>query len=179
MVAFIIMGIVSMVLAYSTILFVPLYAVDHLGASEARSAAMLSIPFFGGIWGGTLGGYLSDRLGRIPVIIAVGLIAAPAIYLLNQVSLGIWLYALLLIIGTAMHLGMPVVESYIIRHASARKRSTVLGLYYTGSRGGPAIALLLGYLIDTYGFYFTFSGVGAVLIAVTLVCAVLLWGKRG
>jgi len=89
------------------------------------------------------------------------------------------LYAVLLIMGTAMHVGMPVVESYIIRHVSPRRRSTVLGIYYMGSRGGPAITLLLGYLLDKYGFYVTYSGVAAVLFIVTLVCAGLLWGKRG
>jgi MFS family permease len=177
--AFIALGIASMALVYSTLQFVPLYAVDVLGASEKAGAAMLSIAFFGGIWGGPLGGYLSDRLGRIPVIIAVGLVVGPAIYLLNHVSLGLGLYAVLLLMGTAMHVGMPVVEAYIISHVSPQKRSTVLGIYYMGSRGGPAITLLLGYLIDTYQFYITFSGVAATMFVVMLVCTALLWGKRG
>ncbi len=176
--AFIAMGIASMVLIYSTLQFVSLYAVDVLGASEEYGAALLSVAYFGGIWGGPLGGYLSDRLGRIPVIIAVGIIAGPAIYLLNHVSLGVSLYAVLLLMGTAMHLGMPVVESYIISHVSAQKRSTVLGIYYMGSRGGPAITLLFGYLIDTYRFPVTLSGIALAMAAVALVCAALLWGKR-
>ncbi len=177
--AIIAIGIASMVLVYSSLQFVSLYAVDVLGASKEAGAAMLSIAYFGGIWGGPLGGYLSDRLGRIPVVIAVGLIAGPSIYLLNHVSLGVSLYAVLLLMGTAMHVGMPVVESYIIGHVSPQKRSTVLGIYYTGSRGGPAITLLLGFLIDTYKFYITFSGVAVTMAAVALVCSALLWGKRG
>ncbi|MGB2877929.1 MAG: MFS transporter [Dehalococcoidales bacterium] len=177
--AFIAIGIASMVLIYSTLQFVSLYAVDVLGASKETGAALLSVAFFGGIWGGPLGGFLSDRLGRVPVIIAVGLIAGPAIYLLNFVSLGFSLYAVLLLMGTAMHVGMPVVESYIISHVSPQKRSTVLGIYYMGSRGGPAITLLLGYLIDTYRFYMTLSWVALVMVAVALVSSALLWGKRG
>jgi MFS family permease len=177
--AFVVLGIVSMVLVYSSLQFVPLYAVDQLGASEEWGGALLSIAFLGGLFGGPLGGWLSDLLGRVPVIIAVGLVAGPAIFFLNQVSLGFGLYAVLLIMGTAMHVGMPVVESYIIRHVSAQRRSTVLGIYYMGSRGGPAITLLLGYLLDKYGFYATYSGVAAVLFLITLVCAGLLWGKRG
>jgi len=172
-------GIASMVLIYSTLQFVSLYAVDVLGASKEAGAALLSIAYFGGIWGGPFGGYLSDRLGRIPVVIAVGLIAGPAIYLLNYVSLGFSLYAVLLLMGTAMHIGMPVVESYIISHVSPRKRSTVLGLYYMGSRGGPAITLLIGYLIDTYQFFTTLSGVALVMFVVALGCTALLWGNRG
>lgn len=179
LVAFIAVGIASMVLIYSSLQFVSLYAVDVLGASKEIGAVTLSIAYAGGLWGGPLGGYLSDRLGRIPLIIAVGLVAGPAIYLLNYVSLGFSLIAVLLLMGTAMHVGMPVVESYIISHVSPQKRSTVLGIYYMGSRGGPAITLLLGYLIDTYQFFITLSGVALVMFAVALVSTALLWGKRG
>jgi len=178
LVAFITLGIASMALIYSTISFVPFFIVDHFGASEESAAAMLSLAFFGGLWAGPLGGYLSDRIGRVPVILAVGFIAAPAIYLLNLVSLGLTISIILIIIGMAMHLGMPVVEAYIISHTSERKRSTVLGLYYLGSRGGPAIAPIIGYLIDNYGFYTSFSMVSTTLLAVTVVCALLLWGSR-
>jgi MFS family permease len=77
-----------------------------------------------------------------------------------------------------MYLGMPVVEAYIISHTSERRRSTVLGIYYFGSRGGPAIAPVIGYLIDHYGFYTGFSVMGATMIAVTLICTIFLWGSR-
>jgi MFS family permease len=150
-----------------------------LGASEQQGAALLSIAYFGGIWGSPLGGHLSDRLGRIPVIIAIGLISGPVIYLLNHVSLGVSLYAVLLLMGTVMHAGAPVVESYIISHVSPQKRSTVLGLYYVVSRGGPAITFLLGYLVDTYNFFITLSGVSIAMLAVAIVGMALLWGKRG
>jgi len=176
--AFITLGIASMALIYSTISFVPLFIVDHFSASQESAAAMLSLAYFGGLWAGPLGGYLSDRIGRVPVILAVGFIAAPAIYLLNLASLGLTISIILIIIGMAMHLGMPVVEAYIISHTPERKRSTVLGLYYLGSRGGPAIAPAIGYLIDNYGFYTSFSVVSAAMLAVTVVCALLLWGSR-
>ncbi len=176
--AFIAVGIASMVLLQSTLQFTPLYAVDMLGASEKQGAALLSIAYFGGILGGPLGGYVSDRVGRIPVIIAVGLISGPAIYLLNHVSMGMSLYAVLLLMGTTMHAGMPVVESYIISHVSPQKRSTVLGLYYMVSRGGPAIAFLLGYLIDTYQFFVTLSGVSIAMLAIAIAGTALLWGRR-
>jgi hypothetical protein len=47
------------------------------------------------------------------------------------------------------------------------------------SRGGPAIAFLLGYLIDTYQFFITLSGVSIAMVAVAIVGTALLWGKRG
>ena len=171
-------GTASWVLFQSTLTLIPLYTVDVLDASEQQGAALLSIAYFGGIWGSPLGGYLSDRLGRVPVIIAIGLISGPVIYLLNHVSLGVSLYAVLLLMGTVMHAGAPVVESYIISHVSPQKRSTVLGLYYVVSRGGPAITFLLGYLVDTYNFFITLSGVSIAMLAVAITGMALLWKKR-
>jgi MFS family permease len=177
--AVIAVGTASWVLFQSTLTLVPLYTVDVLGASEEQGAALLSIAYFGGIWGSPLGGHLSDRLGKIPVIIAIGLISGPVIFLLNHVSLGVSVYAVLLLMGTVMHAGAPVVEAYIISHVSPQKRSTVLGLYYVVSRGGPAITFLLGYLVDTYNFFITLSGVSIAMLAVAIVGMALLWGKRG
>ena len=179
LVAVVILGIASMGLVYSTISFIPLFIVDHFeGVSNEAAAIMLSLIFFGGLWAGPLGGYLSDRLGRVPVILAAGFIAGLAIYLQNLAPLGTAFSAVLIILGMAMHLGMPVVEAYIISHTSERKHSTILGIYYLGSRGGLAMAPVIGYLIDHYGFYTGFSVVGATMVVVTLVCAILLWGSR-
>jgi MFS family permease len=179
LVTVIILGITSMSLVYATISFIPLFIVDHFdGVNNEAAAAMISLIYLGGLWAGPLGGYLSDRLGRVPVILTAGFIAGLAIYLQNLAPLGTAFVAVLIILGMAMHLGMPVVEAYIISHTSQRNRSTILGIYYLGSRGGSAIAPVIGYLIDRYGFYTGFSVVGATMAVVTLVCAILLWGSR-
>lgn len=178
LVAFVAIGVASVVLLQSTLKLTPLYAVDVLGASEEQGAALLSIAYFGGIWAGPLGGHLSDRFGRVPVIIAVGFISGPAVYLLNHVSLGASLYAVLLLIGTTVHAGMPVVESHIISQVSPQKRSTVLGIYYMVSRGGPAITVLLGHLVDTYQFFITLSCISAVMLLVAIAGTALLLGRR-
>jgi MFS family permease len=174
-----IMGVASVTLVMSTVSFIPLFIVDNFGGvTNEAAAAMVSLFYLGGLWAGPLGGYLSDRLGRVPVIVVAGFIAALAIYLQNLAPLGAAFSAVLIILGMAMHLSMPVIEAYIISHTPQRKRSTILGIYYMGSRGGPVIAPLLGYLIDRYGFYTGFSVVGAVMGVVTLVCAILLWRSR-
>jgi len=179
LVVVVILGIAIMSLVYSTISFIPLFIVDHFGGvNNETSAAMLFLFFLGGLWAGPLGGYLSDRLGSVPVLLAAGFIAGLAIYLQNLVPLGTAFSAVLITLGMAMHLGMPAIESYIISHTSEGKRSTILGIYYLGSRGGPAIAPAIGFLIDRYGFYTGFSIVGAAMAVVTLVCAILLRGNR-
>jgi MFS family permease len=170
-----VLGIAIMGLIYSTTSFIPLFIVDHFGGvSNEAAAAMLSFFYVGGLFAGPLGGYLSDRLGSMPVLVTAGFIAGLALYLQNVVPLGVAFSAVLILLGTAMHLSMPAVESYIMSHTPKHKRSTILGIYYLGSRGGPAIAPAIGYLIDRYGFYTGFSVVSLALAAVTLICTVLL-----
>lgn len=179
LIVFIFLGVTSMVSIYATMSFLPLYIVDsYEGVSYEAAAAMVSFIHLGGLWAGPLGGYLSDRIGKVPVLLIASLIAGPALYLLTQVQFGAGLIVMLLILGTAEYLGMPVVESYIISHVSARRRSTVLGIYYLGSRGGPAIAPLIGYFADIYDFSTAFTWVGIAMVVITFVCGALLWGKR-
>jgi MFS family permease len=179
LVAIMILGIAIMSLVMSTVSFIPLFIVDHFGGvSNEAAAATISLFYLGGLWAGPLGGYISDRLGHMPVIIVSGFIAALAIYLQNLAPLGAAFSAVIIILGMAMHLGMPAIEAYIISHTSQRKRSTILGIYYMGSRGGPVIAPLIGFLIDRDGFYTGFSVVGATMTAVTLVCTIILWRSR-
>ncbi len=179
LVAFLILSIAGVALILSIISFIPLFLVDHFGVSEEAAAALLALVYSAGLWAGPLGGYLSDRLGRVLVILAVSLIAGPIIYLLNLVPLGWSISAVLLALGMSLHIGMPVSEAYIISHTSERNRSTILGIYYVGSRGGPGVIMpVLGYLIDQFGFYTSFTIVGATLVTVTLGCSIFLWRSR-
>jgi len=172
-------GITSMVLLYSTQSFIPLYLVDHFNISKGAAAAMLALCVSGGLWAGPLGGYLSDRVGKLPVIVAAGIIGGPAIYLLNVVPFGWTFSAVLILIGMAQYLSMPVVEAYVLSNVSESKRSTVLGFYYLGSRGGPGlIAPAIGYLIDHYKFAISFNIVAIAIIGVTLAGAAICLWKR-
>ncbi len=129
-----------------------------------------------------LGVYISDRWGRVPVILTVSFIAGPVLYLLNQVPFGpygIGIGALLLIIGIIMYIRMPVSEAYIIGRTSERHRSTILGIYYFSNMEiGAVLAPAMGALIDQFGFYISFTVAAASTLVVTLACSVFLWGSR-
>jgi len=179
LIAFLTLGVAGYVCIFSTISFLPLFAVDHLGVSEAVGAVLLAVVNAGGLWAGPLGGYLSDRLGMVTVLLVASLIAGPVLYLLTLASYGWGIYALLLIVGMSMFITMPVSEAYIVGQVSERRRSTVLGVYYFASRGGPGVLMpVMGYLIDQFGFSISFTIIGAALVVLTLGCAAFLWGKR-
>ncbi|OGP51483.1 MAG: hypothetical protein A2Y79_08190 [Deltaproteobacteria bacterium RBG_13_43_22] len=163
----------------STISFIPLFLVDHFGINEKTAAALLSIIYSGGLWAAPIGGYLSDRLGRIPVLLVVCFLAGPVIFLMNLVPYGIGTWGLLLVLGICLAVRMPVMESYLVSHTTARNRSTILGIYYfSAMESGGVLTPVMGYLIDRFGFYPSFSIAGAALLLVTLICSFWLWEGR-
>lgn len=179
LIPFIVIGVAIQVTVFSTISFIPLFAVDQFKTSENVGAALLAVAQFAGLWAGPLGGYLADRIGKVPVMLAVALATGPAIYLLNMVSIGWSIYAILLVMGVCQYVGMPVSEAYIISHSPERNRSTILGFYYFASRGGPGLLMpVMGYLIDRFSFGTAFTIVGSGMLAVALGCSLWFWRNR-
>ena len=88
--------------------FIPLFLVDHFGVAEATAAASMSIIFSGGLWVSPLGGYLSDRVGSVPMVLVVCLITGPIIFLLNLAPHGLGIGAVLVAIGVINYIRLPV-----------------------------------------------------------------------
>lgn len=159
----------------SIISFIPLYMVDHFGVSEKKAGAFLGLIYSAGLWVSPLGGYLSDRMGRVRVMLAICFMAGPILYMLNLVPYGWGIYVLFIAMGTIIYIRMPVSESYIVEKTAPHHRSTILGIYYfSAMEAGGVLTPGMGYLIDRLGFYLSFTIAGAFLILVTLVCSILL-----
>ena len=179
LVSFIVLSTFTSAVIFSTISFIPLFLVDHFSTSEETAAVFIALVYFAGLWAGPLGGYLSDRLGMVPVILAVCFATGPVIYLLNLVPYGWGIGALLVVIGMINYFRMPVSEAYIISQTSERNRSSVLGIYYfTAMESGGVLTPVMGYLIDQFGFYLSFTIASAAVVAVALLCSMWLWGNR-
>jgi len=179
LVAFITLSAFTSSVLFSTIAFIPLFMVDHFGVGEETAAALIAVIFSAGLWASPLGGYLSDRLGIVPVMLTACFVAGPVIYMLNLVPYGLGIGALLLIIGMVIYVRMPVSEAYIVGHIPEHRRSTILGIYYFGGmEGGGVLTPIIGSLIDHFGFYPSFTIAAAALVVLTLICSVFLWGSR-
>jgi MFS family permease len=168
--------------AFSVMSFITLFMVDHFGVGEETAAVFLSVIYSAGLWASPLGGYLSDRWGRVPVTIASCFITAPLIYLLNVVPFGPYglaIGALLLTYGVTMYIRMPVAEAYVFGHTPERHRSTVFGIYYFVSmEAGGVLTPFIGSIIDRLGFYYTFTATSISLAVVTVVSYLFLRGVR-
>jgi MFS family permease len=149
--------------------------VDHFGIEEEKAAAFLAILYSAGFWAAPLGGYLSDRLGSIPLILGLGFISGPVIFLFNFAQ-NVWAFGgLLLVFGMIHVMRYPISESYIIDQTPARHLSTILGIYFFScTESGGILAPLMGYLIDRSGFFICFTSAGIFLTTITLVCSFFL-----
>ena len=164
---------------FSIMSFIPLYLVDHFGASKEAATASMAIIYSAGLWVGPVGGYLSDRWGSVPVILAVCFISTPVIYLLNLAPYGLSIWALLIIIGMIVYVLAPASQSYIVGQTSERYRSTILGIFFfINVEGGGILTPVMGYLIDRLGFYYSFTIASAAVIMMALVCSIWLRGSH-
>lgn len=179
LIAFMVLTTSTQAIMTATINFVPLYMVDNFGASDGTAAAFLAIVFAAGLWASPLGGYLSDRLGRVTVLLTTCFLTGPAIFLLNLAPYSLGIGILLLAIGTLMYIRMPTSEAYVISQASKRHRSTIYGIYYfAGMEGSGILTPVMGYFIDRFGFYPCFTAAGVIITFMTLICSIFLWGRR-
>ncbi len=179
MTAFLVLSTLTGAIVGSVIGFIPLYLVDRFGTKEEIAAGLLSIIFSSGIWAAPLAGALSDRFGRLRLIIAASVMAGPVVALLAFVPLGFGFYVLLLLIGVFIFVRMPVSEAYIFGSVPERFRSTLLGIYFFGSAlGGGALTPVLGRLIDRYSFETSFVAAGALVLALTLICSPVILFSR-
>ena len=164
----------------SIISFIPLFLVDTFNTSKETAAASIALIYFMGLWAAPFGGYLSDRFGRITIIISMGVMASIMVYLLNVAPYGFGIGAVLVLTGIALYFNTTVAQAYIVDHTSARNRSTVLGFYFFGNMEGAGILTpVLGYLIDHFGFYSSFTFSSIAIVATVVVCSAILWlGRR-
>lgn len=188
--AFLILVVIVGGATFSITGFIPLYLVDHFGISQKAAGSMIAITFSAGLWAGPLGGYLSDRLGRVPLIIGAGIFGGILVLLLKVTPFGLGIgelffinglgiAILLLLIGFNSFVLMPVSEAFIMEQTHSHRRSTVYGIYFFAmQQAGGIFAPLVGLVVDYLGFQVCFSLTGALMISVTLVCSFFLLGRR-
>ncbi len=179
LITFIVLSSFAQAMLMSTISFIPLFLVDHFGVSNETGGAFLAIYYAAGLWASTLGGYLSDRFGKIRIILVACFAMGILIYFFNLAPFGLGMGALLLIVGMFNYMRMPVSEAYIIHNTSEKHRSTILGIYFfSAMEGSGVLTPLLGFTIDKLGFYYCYTIAAVSVVVVTLVCFMLLRGSN-
>jgi MFS family permease len=165
----------SMQMVFSSIYsYLPLYLVDRHGISPNYAGIVMGLMAgAGGIVGASLGGALSDRLGRRQVILLSLSLAAPLLFAVTQAPAGLLLPLLLIAYGTSTSARMPAMESLIADVVPLRRRATVLGIYYLmGQETSGILTPLVGRLIDLRGLDPIFTGLALGLCLVSVIALV-------
>jgi MFS transporter, SHS family, lactate transporter len=170
LIAYLCMMILGGGVANSLNSFLTLYMVDQLGASDARAATLISILYLPGVFGGPIiGGWISDRIGSVRVVVVTGIISGLVLFALRSVTLGFGLYAVLFLIGLNMAVRGPVTEVFIMSQTPARNRSTIYGVYYfTMQYTGAVFAPIMAIFIEHFGFktMYTYAAIITSVVAV-------------
>lgn len=168
-------GVLAQSITLSIIAFVPLFLVDKHSLSPVYAGMFLSFIYGAGVIAAPGGGALSDRLGRRPVILLSVIATGPIIYLFTVAPFGPLLIALFILLGAAMFMRAPVLESLIVQGVPAKKISSFLGMYYfAGLEGSSIVTPGVGLLIDRWGADRTFTLLAAVVFVSALAVALLL-----
>jgi MFS family permease len=159
--------------------FLTLYMVNELDISKGVAAGLLSIIYSSGLWAGPVGGYISDKIGSVKVIIVTGILGGLIIFALNAVTFGFWLFAVLWVMGLISAIRFPVTEVFIMNQTRAKYRSTIYGVYYsTMQYTGAIFAPIMGIFIDRYGYHTMFTFAAYATTAVAVVTAAFIWDAK-
>jgi MFS family permease len=156
-----------MYLGYGAFLgFLPIYA-KNMGLNEAEVATILGAQLVLAMVAKPISGRLSDRVGRIPVVVVGLLLCAVSLPLIFR-SESLTAFVLSPVLGLGVGSVTPVTNALIADLASARNLGAAMGVFGTiwdiGEAAGPIVA---GFLIGRMGYAATFDLIAAATAVVT------------
>ena len=120
------------------------------GGSLLGGASLISVMLLVGILGNLFGGFVVDRIGRRPVLLASSLLSALFLTLFMTVS-GLWLWVTLALLGMAAFATAPV-TMLVGQDLFSRNRSMGSGVALgMGNALGTVVVLVLGFVAASYG----------------------------
>lgn len=165
-------ALAEQLLTASMFAYIPLFMVDQHNVPETLAGLFIALITGIGIVAAPIGGALSDRFGRAPVLVTVTASVGPLILLLAYVPYGWPIFLVLAIYGLSMNARLPVLESLFADAVPAARRSTVLGLYYfIGQESSGLTTPVVGRMIDATSpvAAFTVLGVLGCVLSLGLV----------
>jgi MFS transporter, FSR family, fosmidomycin resistance protein len=138
--------------------FIPLWLVDHLGASKALGNTALISMLAAGALGTLVGGRLADRIGRRPVLVGSMALQLPLLVVLMAVGPAA-------AVAVAALIGMVTIGTFSV--------TVVMGQEYLPGRVGLASGVTLGLAIGLGGVWASLLGLVADAFGITTVMEII------
>lgn len=153
--------------------YVPLFLRNRAHVPEVEVGLIFDLMLLGAVVGPLIGGALSDRLGRLPVLWVAYAVAAVFVFALGR-SAGMPLpiiVMLALAVGVFAYIENPLLQALVSDGVTSEGQSSVFGIYFTLAYGVGSLWLaLLGWVIGAFGFPAAFSIMaGSYLVAGALL----------
>lgn len=158
--------------------FLPLYLTRSLQLSFGAMSGYISLLFLFAGLAPSFSGWLSDRLGRFPLIVAGSLLSALALFVIPRLAPGMPLSVGLALVGIFLWALRPVVFAAAMEVTPRELAGTLVGFIFSGNMGLAFVApIVTGFVADGYGLEVALPFIG---IFPLLACAVALvpWGAR-
>ncbi|HVB13362.1 MAG TPA: MFS transporter [Candidatus Dormibacteraeota bacterium] len=154
--------------------YVPLYLRNRAHIPEVEVGLIFDLMLLGAVVGPLIGGALSDRRGRLPVLWVAYALAAVFVFTLGR-SAGLPLpviVVLALAVGLFAYIENPLLQALVSDAVTSAGQANVFGIYFALAYGvGSLWIALLGWVIGTFGFTTAFTimagsyiGAGIILI---------------
>ncbi|REF97468.1 MFS transporter [Asanoa ferruginea] len=159
---------------YFVIPFLTLYLVRHQGFDPATAGAVVSAFGAGSLVSQPLGGWLTDRVGRRPTLVA-GMLATAAAYLaLGAAASPLVLTACAVAAGLATDLYRPAVAAIVADLVAPEQQRRAFGLLYWAINLGVGVASVLGGMLAerNFGLLFVIDAITCVGFAAIVLIAV-------
>ena len=167
------------------ILWIPLYLSEVHDMGSVGLGVHVALLTAAGIATGPIFGLMSDRFGRVPVILTVLVAKAILAALMGAFAEGVMLTVLITGMGAVMFGVNPLIQAWALDIAEGRKlEGTMLGMLWGNNAvlrgGGP---LLVAFVVQSLGYAALFWYVAAMnataVLLVTLLLLALAFRRRG
>ncbi|HYM51217.1 MAG TPA: MFS transporter [Candidatus Limnocylindrales bacterium] len=158
------------------ILVIPLYLKRDLQLHDPYATGLYTILLVGSVVGPLIGGRLSDRAGRRPVLLLVFAASAlsTAVLALSPAA-GLLLPLSILAMGLVVYTESPLLQAALADAAPVAQRDAVFSLYFAVAFGVGALwAAGIGALLDRIGY----SAVFAIMVLSYLLAGACVLGMR-
>lgn len=149
--------------------FLMLYFTTQLAISPGTAALMVSVLGAGSFVSQLVGGELTDRLGRRPVMLLSFFVTPVAMVLLGLVRETALIVGAMFVLGFFMDLYRPAVSAAVTDLVPAEKRTRAFGYIYWAINIGAALAPIAAGFMASYNYFLLFLGDALTTFAFGLV----------